>query len=131
MEQQTALFLRFGVALAIGILIGMQREYSYDQAEQSDDTTFAGIRTFALLSLAGCTASYLSDILGSPWAYVAVVLPLGALITVAYFVQSWRGQIGMTTEVAAIITVLAGSSAIGMNWRWRSRLASPPPCFYR
>lgn len=109
MEQQTALFLRFGVALAIGILVGMQREFAYDQDNQSDEATFAGIRTFALMALSGCTAAYLADLLGSAWAFIAIVLPLGALITVAYFVQSWRGQIGMTTEVAAVVTILAGA----------------------
>jgi uncharacterized membrane protein (DUF4010 family) len=87
MEQTTALFL----------------------AEQSDDATFAGIRTFALFSLAGCTSAYLADILDTAWAFIAIMLPLGALITVAYFIQSKRGQIGMTTEVAAVVTILIGA----------------------
>jgi uncharacterized membrane protein (DUF4010 family) len=40
------LFLRFGAALLIGVLIGMQREYAY--SNKSAGGLFAGARTFAL-----------------------------------------------------------------------------------
>lgn len=113
MTPQTTLFYRFGVALFIGILIGLQREYASDvyEREQSHSETFAGVRTFALMALVGCTAAMAADLLDSGWAFVGIVAPLGALIAVGYFITAWRGSPGMTTEVAAIVAVLAGALA--------------------
>ena len=103
------LFYRFGVALFIGVLVGLQREADSDRAAGRPSKIFAGVRTFALLGLAGCTAAFVAEQLGLPWAFIGIILPLGALITAAYIVTSLRGSVGMTTEVAAIIVVLAGA----------------------
>jgi len=48
--EQTALFYRFGAALAIGFLIGLQREYAYGGPGRE---IFAGERTLALMGLVG------------------------------------------------------------------------------
>lgn len=108
---ETTLFYRFGVALFIGILVGLQREYISDlhDIRESRSETFAGVRTFALMSLVGCIAAMLSDILQSPWVFVGILLPLGILIAVGYFITAWRSSAGMTTEVAALATTLAGA----------------------
>lgn len=108
MEQHT-LFYRFGVALFIGVLVGLQREYSYDEADAPDEKAFAGVRTFGLMGLVGCTAAFAAELLGSPWAFLAIVLMVGALISVAYYITAKRGDIGVTTEVAAILIVLTGA----------------------
>jgi hypothetical protein len=50
------LFYRFGVALFIGILVGLQRKAVADDVADRQREMFAGVRTFALLSLAGCPA---------------------------------------------------------------------------
>ena len=111
MEDHTTLFFRFGIALVIGILVGLQREYSYDEEDKPSERRFAGVRTFALLGLAGCTAAFAAELLASPWAFIGLILPLGGLIAIAYYVTASRGSIGMTTETAAFITVLAGALA--------------------
>ena len=103
------LFYRFGVALFIGILVGLQREVASDEAADRSREIFAGVRTFSLMSLAGCTAAFIADLLQLPWAFVGIILPLGALITAAYFITGSRGNVGMTTETAAIVTILAGA----------------------
>ncbi|MCA9934934.1 MAG: MgtC/SapB family protein [Ardenticatenaceae bacterium] len=108
MEQHT-LFYRFGVALVIGILVGLQREHSYDVSDKPDQKTAAGVRTFALLSLTGCTAAYLAHLLAFPWVYIGIILPVGGLIAISYFTTAWRGEMGMTTEVAALLIILVGS----------------------
>ena len=101
------LFYRFGAALAIGVLIGLQREYAYGGPE---DTLFAGVRTFALIALLGCSGALIADEVGSPWGFVAVALPMGALIVAAYLVSAWRHEgTGLTTEVAAIVTLGVGA----------------------
>ena len=101
---ETSLFLRFGVALVIGLLVGLQREYAYSNP---DEQLFGGIRTFSLMGLIGGIAALASDQLGSPWPFAATILVLGAFLTVTYYVDAQRGEIGLTTEVSALATVLA------------------------
>jgi len=104
--EHTVLLYRFGAALGIGILVGLQREYAFGDP---DKEMFAGVRTFALMGLIGCAAALAADVLASPWAFIGIVLLLGALITVAYFVSAWRGEVGLTTEVSALVTIIAGA----------------------
>jgi uncharacterized membrane protein (DUF4010 family) len=103
---QTDLFFRFGVATAIGFLIGVQREFAYG-GKGAD--IFAGERTLALMGLLGCSAAFLTDILNTPWIFMASILILGIFIGAGYFVSAWRGEMGLTTEVAAIIVVFTGA----------------------
>lgn len=105
----TAIFYRFGVALFIGILVGLQREYAHDPDDESGQKSFAGVRTFALLGLVGCAAAFAAEILQAPYVFIGVLLPIGALIVIAYFVLANRGSVGITTEVAAVVTLLAGA----------------------
>jgi len=100
------LFYRFGAALAIGFLIGLQREYAHGGPGRD---IFAGERTLALMGLVGCTAALAADELNSSWPFVGILVLMGVLIAVAYFVGAWRGQVGLTTEVAALVTILAGA----------------------
>jgi uncharacterized membrane protein (DUF4010 family) len=99
------LFFRFGIALGIGFLIGLQREFSF---RGSQATAFAGVRTFTLLSLGGCTAALVADTAGS--AVLAVFLgAVGALVIASYLRTSRQGDVGSTTEVAALLTALNGA----------------------
>ncbi len=108
---ETALFYRFGAALFIGILIGLQREYISEMHDirESRLEMFAGVRTFTLISLVGCIAAMLADLLQSPWVFVGIVAAMGLLIAVGYFITAWRSDAGMTTEVAALATILIGA----------------------
>jgi len=100
------LFYRFGVALAIGFLVGLQREYAKGG---SDREIFAGERTLALMGLVGCTAAMVADVLDSPWAFIGIFLAQSGLVVIAHFVDARRGKVGLTTEVAALMTTLAGA----------------------
>jgi hypothetical protein len=82
------LLFRFGVALFIGILVGLQREYAFGGPEKE---VFAGVRTFGLMGLIGCGAALVSDILASPWPFVAAVLVVGAFLAVTYYIDATRG----------------------------------------
>ncbi len=101
------LILRFGSALLIGVLIGMQREYAYGDPSGG---LFAGARTFALMSLFGATAAFLSDVLGASSIFVGLSTVLALMVIVAYFIGATnRGEVGLTTEVAALVTILIGA----------------------
>lgn len=108
---QLDLFYRFGVALVIGLLVGLQREYAYrtDDSEEEEEELFAGARTFALLSLLGCTTAFVADLGESVFIFVAIFVVIGAMIGTAYLMGARQGGIGLTTEVAALLTVLAGA----------------------
>jgi uncharacterized membrane protein (DUF4010 family) len=102
------LFVRFGVALSIGILIGLQREYAYDEP---DHKLFAGVRTFALMGLLGCTAAMISQEMASPWPFLGMLIVVGALMAISYFEDAARGKLGLTTEMSALLTILSGALA--------------------
>ena len=86
----------------------MQREYAHGSSKGTG--LFAGARTFALMSLVGSTAAFLADTLGSVWILISIIGMMGMMIIVAYYVTATeREEIGLTSEVAAFITVLIGS----------------------
>ncbi len=55
------LALRFAIAICLGMLIGLERERT--RSEEGG----AGVRTFALITLAGAIAGYLERDLGLSW----------------------------------------------------------------
>jgi uncharacterized membrane protein (DUF4010 family) len=103
---QTQLFLRLGASLAIGFMIGLQREFAGRDEKQE---IVAGERTFALLGLLGSLAALVADVLDAPLAFFGVVFLLGIFAAVAYFFDAWRGHVGLTTETAMLVTILIGA----------------------
>jgi uncharacterized membrane protein (DUF4010 family) len=89
------------IALAIGLLIGAERERSATPAPP------AGVRTFALAALAGAVA-HLID----PIALAAAVLAAAALMAATYARREAERDPGATSEVALVLTVLLGGLAV-------------------
>ena len=96
------LALRFAVAIALGMLIGLERERS--KSEEGG----AGVRTFALIALTGAIAGYLGKTLGLDWLALSIFFAVAALIIGQYVVTSLRGDPGMTTEISALLAFLLG-----------------------
>jgi len=104
---------RFGVAILIGALLGLEREFSQQKEDAPD---FAGIRTFSLIALLGAVAAFLSEEHGM----LPLALSFGGLILL--IAASYLGTLmhheqgmGITTEVAAIMTYLFGMAVMGDN----------------
>lgn len=95
------------VALLVGFLIGLDRERA--EARKGHEV-FAGVRTFPLIALAGAVPMILMPIAG-PALLVASFAAVGAVAVVSYVRTSAGGDIGATTEVAAIATFLLGALA--------------------
>ena len=94
--------LPFVYTLAIGLLIGAERERSHpDQPAK-----LAGARTFAVVALCGAATSFLD-----PWLVVAGLPVLGALMVVGYQRRSITDP-GTTTEIAVLATYLLGAITI-------------------
>ncbi len=101
----------FGVALAIGALVGIERE---KKKSDSGDPGFGGIRTFMLLAEAGAISAWLSDRTSSPWVFAVSALCMTFLVIAGYYFHVSRQPLahGLTTEVAAIIVFLLGGVAL-------------------
>jgi uncharacterized membrane protein (DUF4010 family) len=92
--------LNLAVALGIGLLIGAERERRKGSGPSRSP---AGIRTFAVTSLAGA----ISFSAGGQMLLSIVTAGVIVLVAVAY----WRGHEedpGLTTEIALTVTVLLG-----------------------
>lgn len=104
------LYLRVGLALAIGLMVGIERGW-HTRAE-SEGQRVAGIRTFALIGLLGGVIGALSDELDDVFLALAFVA-VTALIIVAYLGRlRIATDIGMTTQVAAVATFALGVLAV-------------------
>ncbi|WP_339082822.1 MgtC/SapB family protein [Pseudomonas sp. TMP9] len=102
--------LNFASALAAGLLIGAERGW---QGRNADDSTLvAGIRTFALSSLLGAFAMLLGEHFGAA-AWAVIFVGFAALVVASYFGELQRlGDMGLTSEVALLLTFLLGSLAM-------------------
>lgn len=96
--------IRLAVALAVGILIGIERERSKGQGPNG---TVAGVRTFTLIALSGA----ISLLVGEVAAFIATGIVLGAFVALSYM-RERETDPGLTTEVAMIVTFLLGGLAL-------------------
>jgi uncharacterized membrane protein (DUF4010 family) len=94
-------------ALLIGFLIGLDRERAEIRKQRP---IFAGVRTFPLIALAGALSILLLETVG-PWLVIACFLTVAGVALISYLRTSAAGDVGATTEVAAIATFLLGSLA--------------------
>ncbi|MGA8146764.1 MAG: MgtC/SapB family protein [Gallionellaceae bacterium] len=86
---------QFLTSLAIGLLIGLERERT--------PSAKAGLRTFTLVALLGTLAAMLSEKAGLPWLLVAGWVMVGAMIIAAYVNSPTEENDPGTTTVAALL----------------------------
>jgi uncharacterized membrane protein (DUF4010 family) len=108
-------WIALGIALGIGLLIGMQREWSQHASS-------GGIRTFPLIALVGSLSALLARSFGG-WILAAGLVAVAAVLLVGRYVALSRDVergVGITTEIAALTTygigaaVMAGHVAVGI-----------------
>lgn len=97
-------WINLGVALAIGFLIGIERERSKGTGPQR---AVAGLRTFTLISLAGALGLWI----GGVYVFIATGGIVGVLIAVGYL-HTRDTDPGLTTEIAMVVTLLLGGLAV-------------------
>lgn len=93
--------LPFVSSLAIGLLVGFERERSHRGGVRQA----AGSRTFAVLALAGTLAAAFDT-----WVIAAGLIAAGGLLVVGYR-QTGIDDPGATTEIAGLATYLLGALA--------------------
>lgn len=97
------LLVRLAVALGLGLFVGLERERT-----RAGETGFAGVRTFGLVALVGALAGHLQAQGIVPWAVLGVFAAVSGLVVASYVLTAPRGDVGITTEVAAVFTFLLG-----------------------
>jgi uncharacterized membrane protein (DUF4010 family) len=97
------------VALGVGLLIGIERGWT----SRADDEgkRVAGIRTFSLIGLLGGVWAQMTQLVPA-WMLGIVFLGLVALIIAGYLSQKQTSpDVGLTTEIAILITFSLGAWA--------------------
>jgi uncharacterized membrane protein (DUF4010 family) len=96
-------WLNFAVAVAIGLLIGVERERRKGEGASRQPL---GIRTFAIAALLGALASHVGGV-----AMIATVVAGVTLLAALSYLQSRHEDPGLTTEVGIVATILLGALA--------------------
>ncbi len=98
----------FAIALALGLLVGVERQRS--QTHTDPKFLPGGIRTFPLVALLGCCAAWSAEHV-HPLGLVAVATIVGALVVASYILTGLRGDHGMATALASVLTFIFGVMA--------------------
>ncbi len=97
--------IRFVIALALGFLIGLERESTKIEKKKF---VLGGVRTFPIISLLGFSCAWLYKV------GVIYILPVG-LLSIAilsglfYYTKTKEGRFGFTSEVTALLTFTVGA----------------------
>jgi uncharacterized membrane protein (DUF4010 family) len=106
----TDAFLSLALALAVGLIIGMER--GWDKRGEADGSRIAGVRTFALIGLLGGLWQLLT-VGSSPLLMGAGLLAVAAVMAAADFAQaSVKHNFGVTTVIATLITFVLGALCV-------------------
>ncbi len=110
--EQLATPLKLLTGLAIGLLLGLQREKT--------PSAKAGLRTFGLVGLFGTVAALVADALGNAWIVATGLALVGLMIVAAYHrTEEPEADSGTTTVIAVLLCYGLGV----MVWHDRSQLA--------
>lgn len=110
-NDQLATLYPFLTSLALGLLIGLERERS--------PAAKAGLRTFSLVALAGTLGALLSEKTGAPWMLGAGLLVMGGMMVATYFKTAGNDDPGTTTIAAVVVCYALGA----MVWYGMEQLA--------
>ncbi|NCN51640.1 MgtC/SapB family protein [archaeon] len=98
-------FLNFGIAIFLGALIGMQREFA---PQKENFTRFAGIRTFILITLFGAILGFL----GGDFNSLPVIIGFAGIIlfsALSYILTFVKFKVmSIITEVVSIMAFILG-----------------------
>lgn len=103
---------QFLTSLAIGLLIGLERE--------RNPSAKAGLRTFTLISLFGTLTAMLADKSGSSWIVAGGLVAVGAMIISVYLNSPTENNDPGTTTMAALLLCYGLG---GLVWYDQSKLA--------
>lgn len=104
------LFSRLAVALAIGLMVGIERGWRSRDAEA--DGRAAGLRTFGLSGLIGGICGVLAEPLGPAIVGIGFLAFSAAFGAFSWLEATTKGTASVTTLIAGMLTFLLGALAI-------------------
>jgi uncharacterized membrane protein (DUF4010 family) len=121
MAMELAPLGEFALALAIGALVGIERE----QKKRAGEFGTGGLRTFVLLAEAGALAAWLATALAAPWIYGLAGVAVAMVVVAGYWLENRArpDALGMTTEIAALVVFLLGGMVVAGEARLAVALA--------
>jgi uncharacterized membrane protein (DUF4010 family) len=108
-DEQLQVFYRLGVALAIGLLIGVER--GWQERAAGEGRRIAGVRTYGLIGLLGGAMALLGERLGGLVPALAFVALAGVLTSAHIVNLETEKDVGITSLVAALVTFGLGAVA--------------------
>jgi len=110
MNEEQQVYYHLGAALAIGLLIGVERGWKERTAEEGERV--AGVRTYGLIGLLGGVSALLAVRFGALAIGLAFIGLAGALAAV-YAANLKRGDedVGITSLIAGLLTFALGAVA--------------------
>lgn len=101
--------LRFVVAIALGFLVGLERESS--KGSGKGKLILGGVRTYPIISMFG---------FGCAWLHqngVIAILPIGlialaGLTAISFFTKAQSERFGITSEISALLTFIVGALSL-------------------
>lgn len=105
------LLSRLAVALAIGLLVGLERGW-HSRGEQEDGKRAAGLRTFALSGLLGGMSGALAS-LTHPFVTGFCFLGYAGVFAMLHWLEAKaNNDLGGTTVIAGLLTFILGAYAV-------------------
>ena len=100
--ETTQMFSQLGIALLLGLLVGLQREHAAAR--------MIGMRTFPLITVLGTVSAILGHPFGG-WVVAAGLLAVAGLLTWAHWVRVHESphEVGATTDMAALLMFGVGA----------------------
>jgi uncharacterized membrane protein (DUF4010 family) len=98
------------ISVGIGILLGIEREFSHKRDVKDDSTNklFAGIRTYPLITLLGYLLIFMSGLFNI-WVFILGLLGILSYLGIYYYHNTKLGHTGTTSEFSVIISYILGA----------------------
>lgn len=107
----TDLIIRLGVALSIGLLVGLER--GWQTRDETHQRRAAGLRTFALSGLLGGVSGTIATALATPLLIGFVFIGYAAAFSAFHWLGArTTGNFSATTVVSGLLTFLLGAFVI-------------------
>lgn len=104
-ESTRILFEQLGIALGLGLLVGIQRQFA--------ESLLAGVRTFPIVTVLGTLAAHLDrELEAHGWLVAAALVGLAIVIGVEkarILLRQRRTDVGLTTEAALLLMFVLGA----------------------
>ena len=107
------IFINFAIAIALGGLIGIDRERDKTKKKFSP----AGIRTFSFITFLGALSAFLYQEFHSIVISSIILISLSVIIAISYFYTAKKGFLGITTEITALIAFFVGFLCMFSEYR--------------